>query len=131
MIDSRLKLAVERLRRITIGELVEDVYKTNPSEYRMDQGVIVKAYLAEHPADDDEPVTAEWLVCVSQKHIKLEFFVIGKTEELNVYVCASCDATSFYADIVQDCDSVSIPLRTRGDLRRLCKGLKIALKEPS
>lgn len=43
-----------------------DHLRTNPSDYsdwqrEKDKIVVVRGYLAEHPADDAEPITKEWL----------------------------------------------------------------------
>lgn len=57
-----LKAAIERakLRRAGIEVSTDDDYH-DPTACFIDDGLIADAYLAEHPADDFEPVTADWL----------------------------------------------------------------------
>jgi hypothetical protein len=62
-----LRAAVERVRRVEAGERLYEVYGpsvrgTDPSHH--DRQLIVWAYLREHPADSDLPVTQDWLASV-------------------------------------------------------------------
>lgn len=75
----------------------------------------------EHPDDDDRPITAEW---IDLYRISDVLYLIEKKDDLCLYV----QVNGIYAEIEQYGDSVRIPISTRGDLRRLCKVLKIELK---
>ena len=62
MMDAETKAALERLRREGQGENVyPSWFPDYDMESRKDSHTLAEAYLAEHPADDDEPVTKEWL----------------------------------------------------------------------
>lgn len=56
--NDELKAAAERVRR-HINQLGNSAIE--------DRNMLVRAYLAEHPADDDEPVTVEWLASISRQ----------------------------------------------------------------
>lgn len=70
----------------------------------------------EHHADNDEPVTHEWLDSL-----------FGVEE----YICTEQgDYCNEVITWIETIGNVLIPMpKTRGDLRRLCKVLKIELKE--
>jgi hypothetical protein len=63
------KAALSRLRRVTDGEdplvvyRITDEYSSSMASQQcaMDEGIVAAMYLSDHPADDDEPVTVEWL----------------------------------------------------------------------
>lgn len=86
--------------------------------------------LAEHPADDDEAVTEEWLESVGFKHrvLRSEFGY----ECMSIYLKIDNDDQWFFGtDYGHEFDA-EVMLKTpatRGDLRRLCKALGIELKE--
>ena len=86
---------------------------------------IVKAYLAEHPADDGEPVTEEWLLGVGfiqgkSKNSRLIFLDYFTIDDLLSGECSVCG----WADHV----TLRSTCKTRGDVRRLCTALCIPLK---
>lgn len=86
-----------------------------------DAHALADAYLAEHPADDAEPVSEEWLLLVgfasSARH----------PQRLNVgQLSCSCGSLWCYGGVV-----LSRTPMTRGDVRRLCQALGVELKEPS
>lgn len=88
--------------------------------------------LAKHPADDDEPVTEEWMSEIGFKDGRLK-------NELG-YDCMSTylridDIGQWYygTDYGMELDAeVMLPSdrKTRGDVRRLCRALGITLTEP-
>jgi hypothetical protein len=90
---------------------------------------VVKAWLADHPADDDEPVTTEWLAAV------------GITEDEgrangDIYVCAWVGRWQHgRVEILigKHWDQTYIPggmtPQTRGEFRRLCAALGVPLTE--
>lgn len=87
---------------------------------------LADAYLCEHPADDDEPVTEEWLLSVG-------FVKGGSPQARNIY-CGYLtidDIASGEASICNWNDRVAIErsIETRRDVRLLCKALGVTLKE--
>jgi hypothetical protein len=86
------------------------------------------AYLAEHPADDNEPVTRDWLIALGFHSVfrTLRLDVNGRTR-----IEMWCDDNGKAGCIcVNDC-KISNDKATRGDVRRLCRALGISLKEQS
>ena len=126
-----LRAAMERLRRIEAGESYYEVYGCQPTGHghmQRDERKLVDAFMAEHPADDDETVTEEWLGRVggvkSSEYAKafrragsddLYFFYAGRNP-------FQSGLTRFFKMPV---------VETRGDVRRLCVALGIELKEPA
>lgn len=93
---------------------------------------LAKAYLAEHPADD-EPLTRSWLESVAgyaeEHQQKVTFFrddamPIGLWEVADGWKVMLIHHSAAQSEIVRG-------LKTRGDFYRLCSALGIALKEPS
>jgi hypothetical protein len=96
----------------------------------LDYDLIVSLYLAEHPADDAEPVTEEWLSSVVGRGATVR---IGGGFTVSFYLSSPPDIT--YENGVpahgygyeSGCtDLPSCP--TRGDVRRLCYALGVPLK---
>lgn len=72
---------------------------------------LANAYLAEHPADDGEQVTADWIKANVDSHFG------GETEQGDLFIET---ADSF----------ITLPeSATRGHVRRLCAALGITLRE--
>lgn len=87
---------------------------------------VVKAYLAEHLADDAEPVTAEWLggkEVVWQSEENTVSFYTGFAFGDPVGRWCACINGAPYSQAVR------VP--TRGHVRRLCDVLGVPLKEPA
>ena len=122
--------AAERLRRIQRGDRVLEVYENRympiEEQYRVDLETV---YDAEHPADDGEPVTKDWLGSVGfALSFDKPFTSLGDGFYLVV--------TAFGRAAIEKRDSLSrlreVRLRdckTRGDVRRLCKALGVELSE--
>lgn len=154
-----VKAAAERYRKHQ-QRLCEDEHHKSPywlpltecwSERRLeDANVLANAHLTEHPADDDEPVTEEWLRSIGfkdwpedndDKHLFSLF--IRANEEIGWECRLAYQTNGFYAVRMCDVDvhlgvAESVELLdsrnktvkvTRGDVRRLCAALKIELKE--
>lgn len=82
------------------------------------------AYLAEHPADDELAVDEAWLRSVGFSDTKWD----GEVELGRLYAhCGTTIALSLCGEYSDE--SVALPCKTRGDVRRLCKALGIELKE--
>ena len=103
-----------------------------PESGGMDAVRLADAYLAEHPADDEQEVDYEWLLkigfntfdephCLSIKKGDVRVVWIIKGQWLRI--CISQMNGPKYAAT----DIVHRPIR--GDVRRLCKALGIELKE--
>lgn len=116
MSDEELKAIASRVRPHAAGNLGNaDI---------ADRNALAAAYLAEHPADDAEPITANWLAAVGftspgafthtiDGGITMEWFSGG---DLGQWEC-----------IIGD--HVCPDFGTRGQLRRLCAALGVPLSE--
>lgn len=144
-----VRAAAERLRRIQNGERDYQVY---PSKVRgtdpthLDKDTLVRAYLAEHPADDGGPVTPEWLRAVGFAEEDLGWqtcpltgrppnaFAIGGARDgqyhhLGVWAGDGRWATyHLTADGFDGSETWLAWAETRGAVRRLCAALGVVLK---
>lgn len=85
---------------------------------------IARAHVAEHRADDDEPVTEEWLVSAGSQAIKdigPHCWPIG----LFCYVAIYIDG-SLRLGVDRYRITLANTIATRGDVRRLCKSINIS-----
>ena len=88
---------------------------------------IAEAYLKDHRADDDRPITPRWLKDVGN-HVSRDGPVQLRDHTGNVNLSFYCEGTS---NLVVICD-IHINLariRTRGEFRALCKCYGIRLTE--
>lgn len=105
-----LKAAAERVRRISNGEFFDAVYGRNLSDlgqrefWMRDRELLADAYLAEHPADDDEPVDLDWL----EEQLHDSDFTVSQI------------GWKFFVQF-----EGRIEIKTRGQLRALLKGLGV------
>lgn len=90
--------------------------------YIDDCGDLVSAYLAEHPADDEVLVDAEWF-----NSTDLRLLEFGDWEIAPGIKIAECMDGKFRV-IIGD-SSLELEVDTRGDVRRLARTMKIDLKE--
>ena len=81
--------------------------------------LLADEYIADHPADDDETVTAEWLDVLGFEYGNLSGLYI-RNPRWSRYETP----TNFFTKVVPH-------PKTRGDVRRLCRALGIELKEPT
>jgi hypothetical protein len=155
-VSDELKAAIDRQRRYMGGENGYRVYfpefvgrnhnwtDAEESEYvrrkRRDKEILALAYLAEHPADDDEPITADWLRSVGAKEVDLSWRNDQFSTHLPAYVFGNGRfgvwgheaAWSMYllnADGFDGQEEHVTAVRTRGQLRRLCAALGITLTQ--
>ena len=87
-----LQAAAERVRKVKSGHFVPLVYQRgylelNTDAYRHDLDVLAVAYLAEHPADDGKPITADVLWASGgwtfhEDPIEIAAYTIDRTERL-------------------------------------------------
>jgi len=82
-----------------------------------DGAAVCRAYLAEHPADDGEPVTAEWMKACGWEGSYVGVFGIQG-------LAGFWDNGELHLS-----KPYSLPAATRGQLRRLCAALGVPLKE--
>lgn len=110
--QEQVKAAAERLRRYYgSNESIESIYGLGESasmSYANDNMIVARnAALAEHPADDDEPITEEWLESSGALDALTEAFGMLHISDGVVRVGKG--------------------LSTRGEVRRLCEALGIEL----
>lgn len=121
----------EELRKaaqeILQGELVSQnqntsIYRSMPASWRN----LAESWLAEHPTDDDEPVTEEWLRLIGAKDE-----VDGKINGEDVYDLyigpARWCVFSSGGQLLIDHHG-EWRLKTRGDVLRFCAALGIKIK---
>ena len=127
--------AAERLRRLkTCKETSQGIYGVEFDRY--DQGSVIEAgnrvkylilqdeksvidvYLSEHPADDGEPITKEWFRSAS---ITSNNWMHG--DGIDIYQ----DSLGRISVCLVDECQVLPHVKTRGDVRRLCKALSVSL----
>jgi len=126
----RVVMPLQRLRADEYG-YGEKITFWNFSRQRMnDVCEIAAAYLAEHDEDEHEPVTEEWLIAAE---------VFGRIDMGNnfwfqVYPhLGSCQIgrTNHQEFPGFDVELDLPPVKTRGDVRRVCKALGIQIKGES
>lgn len=122
------ELGVKYLRNDTPGMGLAEPYR------------LAEAYLAEHPADDDEPANREWVSGFARKRRCWPDQYILDEISVNYYLEFDCSPLEHKEQ--PDCSVLlrALPERdedgvvllyhaTRGDVRRLCKALGVPLKE--
>lgn len=99
----------------------------------LDAMALAHAYLTEHPADEDEPVTEEWLRTIAHPN-PLSTRVYGFT----IFACGiqvkvvphRIREFEFQIELCQDDQNIALgKAKTRGQVRLLCRALGIELKE--
>lgn len=131
---SDVKQAAERLRARSDQPYEmggKDSYYLH-SQYVDDLCLIADAYLREHPADDAEPIDEAWLRAVGQPSTLSEK-VYGYNfagQGINLNVSMDYARTRWMAELTQDEDTIALgQIKTRHDLRLLCRALGITLSE--
>lgn len=94
-------------------------------QFIFDHVVVAELYLAEHPEDDDDTVTEEWLRSVmSDAQKSLELSCNGLTFGVSWYV------HKWLCYVRQDDEHVELgEVKTRSDVRDLCRALGVSLDE--
>jgi len=124
------KRIVMSLRRLRAGEYGDGkkVELWNVSRQRMnDVCELAAAYLAEHDEDEHEPITEDWLIAAGV----FGAIDMGNNFWFQVYPhLGSCqigctNGQEFYG---WDEEIDLPPVKTRGDVRRVCKALGIQIK---
>jgi hypothetical protein len=75
--SDELNRAVERHQRARASGEVPAEYACGTADSNRDAGLIVAAYLDEHPADDAEPVEVEWMAAVIPGFARADSGVCG------------------------------------------------------
>ena len=90
-------------------------YRGTGHSARLDIQGLADAYLAEHQADDEQPIDLKWLDCLSRDGGDLPF------------ICVTYRDGAYH--LTGHSEYVAPDPATRGDVRRLCKSLGVELKE--
>ena len=87
---------------------------------------LAAAYMADHPADDAEPVTEEWLKAVLGEKMTYD---MGFDFRVRFYVYSQPEIEYETGRGYEHCESsVDLPeAKTRGDVRRICAALGVPL----
>lgn len=157
--DAELKAIVDRMHRHEAAIHTDATFKDSPHYKRGsgewwewdaeaigdDYAALARMYLREHPADDDEPVTEEWLRSVGFDHHGIGGFnrLIEPSAawkngdptrlfiDLDIPGSASVSMTQGVGgrEVHNYVAMTSMPgLLTRGQVRRLCAALGIELR---
>jgi len=89
---------------------------------------LANAYLAEHPADDEEPISEEWLHSVGFEDDRAGTPTAGALHIRHAPLPKMDSDEEYPAHACVRSFPIPVP-KTRGDVRRLCRALGIALKE--
>lgn len=121
---SDVREAAERLRE---HSLLPHVRTADGRPYfEGDLKLLANAYLAEHPSDDDELITDDWWRDMSGGCR----FIFSPDERLMLWLGADGMLQLCISDGGGDEISRDMPhIKTRGDVRRLCKALGVEVKE--
>ena len=122
------------------GEAMRDELKAAIQQYRdraypdtndgwcdcdADAKIIADAYLAEHPADDDEPASEAWLTSVKWEAVGNTWYCMSAKEGQPILMWVRVDGSLRIAGLKE----ASRINATRGDVRLLCRALGIELTE--
>ncbi len=135
-----IKAAAERLIicEYDANGFVHNPIGGKPHSQAVDGHYVARAYLAEHPSDDGEPITEDWL-----SGLGAEFFPATDYERPMYILSSSCRRFGWELARYEEGDEwtaeltvnrayhlgVSHDIKTRGDVRRLCSALGIELEE--
>lgn len=133
--DDVTAAAVERMRtKWTATSKTLDERGEHRIEYLTDLAVITDAYLSEHPSDDAQPVTEEWLMKVGFRvredgvmtYTHLVNEPVRIVWSVDLWQGRLCDWWNCAVQrMAQDCDRIAWPhAQTRGDVRQLFRALR-------
>ena len=121
MSPEALKASIERARAMFGGAIICDVYRFDETteelmqHFKRDLEIVGRQYMAEHPTDDDEKLTPEWLESVGWY---FDEATVMTHQDCNVYL--SWDAGKPDKPWVVFVEVYELgKVRTRGDVRRL------------
>ena len=127
--------AAERLRQLEADpQNMPEEYRTcgmheQPVAVICDRADVSRAYLAEHPADDAEPLTISWLQSVL---LRCNVTAYGTLEnDLFTFRSGPDGAWAVWTwQMDRDGEACLVVVKTRGDVRRLAAALGIQLATP-
>jgi hypothetical protein len=121
---SELREAAERVRTgFTYYQCPDSWQECN------DARLIAEAWIAEHPADDDEPITEEWLEQLAFTHNDSWYFRSPAQTSMQADVTLIRWSGGWSVKVSDRFTSVlTANVKTRGDLRLLAKALGIGLE---
>jgi hypothetical protein len=92
---------------------------------------VCRAWLAEHPADDEQSIDTKWLLSLGfewNENETSDYLWVNNPKSGNkfdfVYLPTSC--VWLLSDEINE---LTLDVRTRGDVRRLCRALRVELGE--
>jgi hypothetical protein len=93
--------------------------------------VLAEAWLAEHPADDEQSIDTKWLLSLGfewNENETSDYLWVNNPKSGNkfdlIYLPTSC--VWLLSDEINE---LTVDIRTRGDVRRLARALKVELGE--
>ncbi len=131
MTTQELRAAAERLAS-------EDAsaYPRHGNAYALTDAVaLARAWLAEHPADDEEPISQSWLL--ASGWAKVDYSWAGQVQCFEIanwgihWIEGGWGLFYLTADGFDGSETWLSHMNTRGCVRRLCAALEIELKEPA
>jgi hypothetical protein len=124
---NELRQAAERLREMA-GTWVD--LEEGSVACVTDMWVLAQAYLAEHLPDDDEPITDDWVKSIfgqAWKDIDA-FWTVYASKKQGV----ALGAEDLHDSEISASFQLELPrIKTRGQLRLLCRALGVEIKEES
>ncbi len=137
MLDRKLRAAAERLERAYLAGLPSLV----PEQHFADCRDVARAYIAEHPADDGERITEDWLLSIGGEELtagdKRRGIAVGK--EPGLVLCWRWGHPKNRSWSLEhwtaggECGWLELENepQTRGEFRRMAAGLGIFLNTPT
>jgi hypothetical protein len=121
-VSDELRATAERLIKFVA------MYRLHPQSHKglEDAQSVARAYLAEHPADDAEPLTEEWLRAAGFETRDGRLCLGARLQFTH---CNGWNAWWGIDGLAYASSRLVNGLNTRGHVRRLCQCLGIALKE--
>lgn len=117
--------------REAISRIIESIDSRFSQAEGDDIQILIGAWLAEHPEDDDQSIDTKWLLSVGfewNENETSDYLLINNTNGGNkfdlVYLPTSC--VWLLSDEVNE---LTLDIRTRGDVRRLARALRVQLGE--
>ena len=102
-------------------------HRGSREDYR-DLHTIADAYLAEHPADGEEPISEEWLHSIGFEDDRTGCPTLGPLHIQHAAITRMDSDVEYPASACVRSFPIPVP-KTRGDVRRLCSAMGIELKE--
>lgn len=128
-----IREAIDEIRELS-GDVADVLSGGNPHDTLTYRGtllhrlleaacVLQRHVLTEHPADDAEPVTRDWLESVQRKVVRYEGKTLTHDMSIGYHHGANCHTVSLRSPIGQ-CDIVDVLVRA--DVRRLLAALGVS-----